>query len=350
MSNDKKIYVNYNFNRNTIKDVIIENNYIDNYVDTWITNHFYYINNYVFNTNNSIIYKCISAHTSSYSFNIDINNWTVSSNLDQRKYPTSNEKGLFYFDTDLNRLKVWDGTRFRIVKYLDDVENHSNEDVQLDNIWVDSYSIPNNTASASTSTILYKHTNATSSYLTNSYSFAFGEISAATNSYATYSNNQYRLALNNIVPEHYGATSVYKPILKTYNGITISESFKSWKLEDNKVTFYDGFSKTGSIIIDETHPPTITYYEYIGRRLSVNSIRGNPRYQISATYGYATGSSFIMPIIGNVNSLSQINEILINGLLIYNTYIVSNYNEITIDMDAIGYEIDNRDLIYIEII
>ncbi len=354
MSNkDTKIYVNYNFNRNQVKDVIIDNNLESNFVDIWLYNTYYEASTIIYNSSDGKFYDCTTTHTSSSNFINDISNWTLISNTtDLRKKPNINNGGLIYFDIHLKRLKVWDGTQFKILKYLDDIDKPNTENIQMESIWVDSEIIPNVTTLADNSNILYKHNNATTSYISNSYGFKIGKSSAATHSTTYYGNGEKRLAINSIIPDHYGATAFYKPVLKTYNGVVIPEGFNNWKLLDDSIIFYNGFSNSGSIIVNENYPPTISFYEYIGRRLSVtyNGNSSNTQiYQILGINGSINGNDFILPIIGGITNINQIKSIFINGLLIYNAYIVSGFNEITINMLTIGYIIEPDDFIYVEI-
>lgn len=349
---EKSIYINHNFNRNKIVDVLAENNLLDNYIENWQSSTFYYVGKKVYNAADDTFYQCNVQHISGVSLSADQSKWSSITASDFRKIPSINEKGLFYFDTYINRLVVWDGDRFRIVRYLDEDSDASiNEnDIQLDDIWAESNKIPTLEVDAATSSILFHHQNITTVHVPNSYSF---KVPVLTESIHV---NSEKLAIFSIVPKEYDplfyttSNSFYYPVLKTFDDIVIPIDYKNWKLIGDTVTFYDGFSTFADLIIDDTHPPKITFYEYIGLRLDTVAIGSNSRiYQISGTYGTPSGSNFNLPLPSYATQTSDIVSVLVNGLIIFNNYSINTPNILTINMNGIGYTLDGDDLFYVEL-
>jgi len=276
MSIEKKIYIDYNFNKNQIKQVLLEN--------------------------------------SSYDV-----------------IPTPNigeDKGLIYFDTVLNRILVWNGSDWKIVQYLDDRDLSNKEDIIVENIWIESNLIPMNGTGSATSSIVDYVIGAPMTYLSNSYSF------------------RYPSDLDIISMNDYG--SFYTPILKTYDGLTVSPGFNNWTLEFGEdftqVTFYGGFSSTGSYVILPTNPPSLDYWAYTGRKGTFNFLGGNNN--IITPIGFTSSIPILSP--PNVRR-DNITSITVNGVVIYEW----TYDELTttlnIDEASLGYIMDISDVIRIEL-
>lgn len=116
MAIEKKIYIDYNFNRNEVKQFLLEN-------------------------------------------------------YDTMPEPVIGEdKGLIYYDTFLDRVMVWDGTVWKIVQYLDDRDIANTRDILVENLWVESDHIPGTYSIALTSTFVQVAT-ASTTYIPKSYSF-----------------------------------------------------------------------------------------------------------------------------------------------------------------------------------
>lgn len=354
MSNfEKSIYINHNYNRNKIIEVLAENNLAENYVENWVNATEYYVGKRVYSSQNDKFYECNSQHISGSSINDDINRWTHIIGADFRKMPLYSEKGLFYFDTFLNRLVVWDGTKFKIVRYLDedfDITINKN-DIQLNDVWLESNQIPTVESIAASSSILYKHVDIVTEHIPNSYSFKVPVLTASPNILET------RLAINSIIPEEYDpffyttGISFYSPKLKTYDNKPIPPNYRGWKLLGDTITFYDGFMPFSELTIDKDHPPIVTFYEYIGTRLdSIIALDANNRiFQISGAHGTISGTNFLLPLPTYATKTSDVINVWINGLMIFNNYQINTPNVLTIDMNGIGYDVDSGDLIYVEL-
>jgi hypothetical protein len=270
MSIEKKIYIHHNYNKNQIKQVLLENN--------------------------------------------DYNN-VPSPNIGE-------DKGLIYFDTLLDRILVWNGNIWKLVKYLDDRDYIDFSDVLVDDIWIESNLIPTTYASASVSDIVQYVTSSTT-YVNNSYSF---DIVLAP------------FERTRTVPIRYG--SFYTPILKTQLGTAISPT-TGWVIQGDRITFNNGFPFFPLDPIDETHPPSIEYWKYNGRVGSFNFVGG------VTTIMEITG--VVSPIISMPSFVRSDNiiSVTINGILIYR-YSYST-GSLTIDIANLGYGLDSDDIIRIEI-
>jgi hypothetical protein len=276
MGFEKKIYIDYNLNKNQLKQVLLENNTYD-----------------VIPTPNS-----------------------------------GEDKGLIYFDTNLNRILVWDGDNWKIVQYLDDRDLSNTQDVIVENIWVESDLIPTVLATASSSDIVEEIIGTTMSYVSNSYSFRYS-IS------------------EDVVPSSYG--SFYEPVLKTYNDITVPVGFKNWTVEYGsdfiQVTLYGGFSTSGSYIITPTNPPKLDYWRYTGRKGSFKFIGGFTNIMeitpLSIPYNLLSLPTYVRR--DNIVSLT------VNGVVIYEWTYDENTQIITIDEFLLGYAIDGTDTLRIEL-
>ncbi len=277
MSIERKIYIDYNFNKNQIKQVLLENNTYDS-------------------------------------------------------IPTPNigeDKGLIYFDTNLNRILVWDGANWKIVQYLDDRDLSNTQDIIVENIWVESDLIPMNGTGSATSSIVSFVSDTSMTYVPNSYSFRYPYVPEIISS------------------NDYG--SFYEPVLKTYNGLTVSSGFKNYVVEFGntytQVTFYGGFSTSGSYIITPTNPPSLDYWVYSGRKGSFKFLGGYTNIMeitpLSIPYYLVTLPTYVRR--------DNIVSITVNGVIIYEWSYDASTNIITIDESTLGYTIDTTDTIRIEL-
>lgn len=272
MSNiEKKIYIHHNYNKNQIKQVLLENN-------------------------------------------------------DYSNIPTPNigeDKGLIYFDTLLDRVLVWNGNVWKLVKYLDDRDYVDFSDVLVDDIWVESNLIPSTYASASVSTLV-SYVTASTTYVPNSYSFDMvlspGERKRT-------------------VPNKYG--SFYEPVLKTQLlGATIS-TLTGWVLQGDRVVFNNGFPFYPGDPVDDMNPPKIEYWKYTGRLGSFNFVGGVTN--IMEVTGITSSAIAVPSFVRSDNIIS----VSINGVLVYKYSYATG--TLTIDTVAIGYGLDLDDIIRIEL-
>jgi hypothetical protein len=267
---EKKIYIHHNYNKNQIKQVLLENN-------------------------------------------------------DYDSIPTPNvgeDKGLIYFDTLLERVLVWNGNVWKLVKYLDDRDYMDFSDVLVDDIWVESNLIPTVYATASTSTIV-QYSTASTTYVPNSYSFNM---------------NLAPTERKRTVPDRYGV--FYAPVLKSQLGNTVSTS-AGWVLQGDVVTFNKGFPYNLLDPVDDSNPPIVEYWKYTGRLGSFNFIGG------ATNIMEVTG--VVSPIISvpSVVRVDNIISVTINGVLIYRYSYTTG--SLTIDTANLGYSLESDDIIRIEL-
>lgn len=271
MSNiEKKIYIHQNLNKNQIKQFLLENNDYENIPSPTI----------------------------------------------------GEDKGLIYFDTLLDRILVWNGYNWKLVKYMDDRDFSDFKDVLVEDIWVESDLIPTSYATASISTLVTPVT-ASTTWVSNSYSFDLvlppGERAR-------------------VVPTKYG--SFYEPILKAPMGTTISSG---WVLQENRITFYNGFPYMPLDPVDDMNPPKLEYWKYTGRLGTFNFVGGFTTI-MEVTGGGATIS---LPSIVRDNNIISVT---VNGILIYKySHLTTPTNQLVIDESMIGYTIDPEDMIRIEL-
>ena len=276
MSNiEKKIFIHHNYNKNQIKQVLLENNFQNN----------------------------------------------------NPSFPMPNigeDIGLIYYDTFLDRVLVWNGNIWKLVKYLDDIDYVDFSDVLVDDIWVESNLIPTEFATASNSTIVQFAT-ASTTYVSNSYSF---NMNLAPNE------------RTKTVPDKYGM--FYSPTLYTQMGSTISSN-TGWVLQGDTILFNNGFPYNPSDPLDDTHPPVITYWKYTGRIGSFNFIGGVTN--IMEVTGVVSPSILLPSFVRSDNIIS----VTINGLVIYRYSYSDSGPSLLIDIANLGYNIDIDDIIRIEL-
>jgi len=251
-----------------------------------------------------------------------------------------NDRGLLYYDQSLNHIMVWDGSIWKFAQYLDDRDYVSTDTILADNIWTQT-SLILTTASTwvqATMSTVVTYSSITTSYVNGTYYF-----SDDTN------------ALKDIVPSKYG--SVYLPIVKDINGVTISSN--DYKVEGNRVLFYKGFTNQVNItgyaptyIVTSAQTPTIQFLKYIGTKGEFSFDGG--KLQIinlpSVALNLPPYEARQLPPI-NISQLTSSNSYLsINGLMEFDWSIVANYGTysgplLIINTASIGYNIDNFDTI-----
>ena len=241
MSNNhsENIYIHQNFNKNQIKSVLLEN--------------------------------------ATYS---------------NRPTPTNgSDKGLLYFDTEVNRIIVWNGTEWKIVRYFDDRDITNIGDVQIRDIWADSGAVSllseveaQNGASQS---VVQYYSNRPTTSIPGSWSY-----------YTTETNSV-------IFPREFtdgGApySEFYRPVVCStpvgVPGSTICDCvidpndyiINEYKLNSGtqyRIEFKDG-KRMNMKNISPTYPPVISFYNYVGERLSLYYFNG------IVTKIYLDGSDF----------------------------------------------------------
>ena len=201
-----------------------------------------------------------------------------------------------------------------------------NNNIYVEDIWVESDLIPTDEISASASSLV-EYREKLSSYIPNTYSF---EVP-----YDIGDDDLY------ITPDNYG--TFYEP--KLYSSVDdqpiSATGTPSWKLVSNKdctkVTFYGGFPNTP--IVGPSNPPVLKYYKYTGRLGTFNFVGGKTN--IIET----TGTSNIVTLPTGIRE-NNIISVTINGVDIYRwSY---SGNDLVIDEVSLDYTVDPLDLIRIE--
>lgn len=265
---EKKIYIHHNFNKNQIKQVLLEN-----------------------------------------------------SDYDTITTPNPGEdKGLIYFDTSLNRIMVWNGNTWKIVKYLDDRDLTDFSDVLIEDIWIESNLIPATYSIAVTSSVVQFAT-ASTTYVDNSYSFDMNLLTTER---------------TQIVPERYG--SIYQPVVKASDGTIIATA--SYTFQSNRVSFYGGFLTTPAV--NPSTPPIVEYWRYTGKVGSYNFIGGATNIIEVST---SSPTINLPTTVFNNNIIS----VTVNGILIYRYSFNNSTHQLTIDEANLGYTIDSTDLVRVEV-
>lgn len=121
-----------------------------------------------------------------------------------------------------------------------------------------------------------------------------------------------------IIPHYFGDGSSYAFIIKTYNDVIIPTGWQNWyvDLTCGIICFNNGFVSSGSIIVDETHPPKISFYKYIGNKGVLNS-NNNLTYSFYPTPSDGINNlNIILPI-----AIQSIICFYLNGQLIDNNII-----------------------------
>lgn len=299
MPNDisKKIYIHHDFNKNQIKSVLLEN-------------------------------------------------------ADKNTRPTpviGQDKGLLYYDIDIDRIMIWNGNTWKYIKYLDDRDLVQDENVQMQNIWQDSRilttlskddaDLPNPYVQKETVLLTYEP-----------------------NSLDYTSENFYDVVLPKIFSDGTFIKDFFQPIV-SINGTSIPkydvDNNEIWRVVEQ----YIDYEKTRYVIrfFDQRYNESdvyVTYYRYIGARLSVSLIGGDINKQIYyAENGTQNPSNYEIPLFAPTPTKPQIIDVSINGQEIPHTaYFVigTTASILQIDTDYLGYEIDTAtasiippDLIYV---
>lgn len=260
--------------------------------------------------------------------------------LDRPTPTVGGDKGLLYFDTDIDRIMIWDGSCWKVVKYLDDRDLKSNEDIHLQNIWSDSYqlvSLDETTSQGVNPYVEYKQ-DVEVTYLSGTLDFI-------------------NLSIDDVVkPKVFSDSSeipsFFDPILKDSNGTIIDKVDSSgkevWRLieiekQDFKVEYRVRFFNVPKYLNNQ--PLYLTYYEYIGQKLNVSAIGGNINKQVyNANSGSQLISTYEITLLGGLLNEGQVLDISLNGVELPHTAysIIDNTinQKLIIDTDYLGYEID----------
>lgn len=264
-----------------------------------------------------------------YNFNkSEIKNFLIhNSDYDNIPTPASGQdKGLLYYDTILDRILVWNGECWKIVKYLDDTDYTSRENIYMNDIWMQSDVIPTTLAEANTSTIVQKITtlNNTTHQL-KSYSFMI-------NDWADW-----------VEPDRFG--SIYDVKVYAANGSLIPSDFAGMKIEGGRINFYKGFKDPNypGLLVGPLNPPSVQWWKYVGIKGSFTFIGGSTNI-LEIVPGEPSGSAgpynelVTPPGISDTNVIS----VTVNGVLIYDYEVLSinDINYLVMDETELGYEIE----------
>lgn len=160
------------------------------------------------------------------------------------------------------------------------------------------------------------------------------QLTHITNSYAFSA-----LTFIDIINPNFGDGVSYNITLKTYNDIDIPIGWKEWyvDLDRNLLIFPEGFSSNGPILVDESHPPKISFYKYIGVK---GIVSGERDLYLSITVQNDNDTTFVLDITpSNVVSLT------INGLIVDSIY----YEVIDNVIEWIGpYNLETSDEIILQ--
>lgn len=239
---------------------------------------------------------------------------------------TGSEKGIMYYDTNINRLMIWDGNSWKIAKYLDDRDYSYTENVLIDKVWIESSLIPTDIISASNSNIV-ERVSVTFSWNPDSYEFILED--------------------ELIVPSIYGSFYGIEVTDSTpFKNVIDPNGLPGWEFIGNTLLFPRGFPDN----VYPTQPPIANFWRYTGRLGNYNFIGGYGK--IIEVTGVSTNllaeKTFIpMSSIRENNIIS----VTLNGVVIYRYFFDENINNLVIDnssVGGIGYNIELDDILRIE--
>jgi len=262
-----------------------------------------------------------------------------STSLDRPVPIVGGDKGMLYFDTDIDRILVWNGDCWKVVKYLDDRDLTNSSDVKLQNVWSNSYelvTIDETTAKSVNSYVEYKE-DVEVSYLSGTLDFV-----------------NY-LIIDVVRPKIFSDGSeiptFFDPILKDSSGSVIPKmdgTKEVWRVVEIEkpnfeIEYRVRFYNVPKYITNQ--PLYLTYYQYIGQKLTVSAIGGSINKQIyNANSGTQLISSYELTLLGGLISEGQVLDISVNGVeLPHTSYVIVDNTinqKLIIDTDYLGYEID----------
>lgn len=155
-----------------------------------------------------------------------------------------------------------------------------------------------------------------------------------------------------IIPPYFGDGISYNIIVKTFNDIIIPSTFYKINLECGYICFPE-FINNGSVIVDPTHLPKVSFFKYTGNKGVFNSSAN------TLEIGFHPNNS--LPLIDlSINipvPITNVISLYVNGVLIDNNIIV-NYTytpsitapTILVWKDTAEYVLNNTDIITIQYI
>ncbi len=245
------------------------------------------------------------------------------------------DKGLLYYDQNLNHIMIWNGSQWKFTQHLDDRDYVSTNNILLENIWTQTNLISTTATTIEEAVIsdVVTYSTITMSYIDNS--FYFEDTTEE---------------LQNLIPDKYAL--IYLPVVKDIDSITISIS--EYKIEGNRILFQNGFTDQTNITgyspaytISSTQPPTIEFLKYIGTKGSFSftgalNIIDLP--SLSTIYDVRVLPPSVDPLITN-NSNAVLN---INGLNVFEWSATTSYGTFSQSLliiltSSISYNIDDLD-------
>lgn len=230
-SHTENIYIHQNFNKNQIKSVLLEN-----------------------------------------------------ATYETRPVPERNkDKGLLYFDTEIGRIIVWNGTEWKIVRYFDDRDMTNIEDVQMQDIWAESGQIPylteHEAKGLSGSQDVVKYMSEPSG---NRGATGYGlTMSPIPGSWSYYLQEMQSVIFPKVFSNGGASYSeFYRPILRNSENCIINindyniNEYKVGSYIQYRVEFKDGKIMDNGWKVNKANPPKITFYKYIGEKLELDYIKG----------------------------------------------------------------------------
>lgn len=188
-----------------------------------------------------------------------------------RPTPTSgSDKGLLYFDTEIDRIIVWNGSDWKIVKYFDDRDFTNYEDVQLEDIWAETETV---------STITESEAKGLTGSQTAVQYFEDETLMSVPGSWSYYTSKMQDV----IFPKEFSTGAsysiFYQPVVKNNSGTiipsinyVINQYNISGKLQ-YRIEFKDG-RIMNNLGVNPSNLPTITFYKYVGSKVSLNLLNG----------------------------------------------------------------------------
>lgn len=274
-----------------------------------------------------------------------------NANSDNRPQVTSDDKGLLYYDTDIDRPLVWNGQQWKIVKYLDDRDLESTEDVKIKDIWLEVDQV------AQLSENDAQNNNDYVEYIEDL------TLNLISGTWEFYNNNIESPVLPKSFKDNTEFQDFYEPILKKQNGDVIdridTNGNEVWRLvnirnNDWSYSWRIRFFKRPPVGVSENNLPKITFYKYIGERLSATfsgAIINKQIYMGDDGTQSLSPNIFTLPLLLNIQE-NQILSVLINGVEINkNYYTIDNINnELIINTSSLDYVIEDSDYIFLNLL
>ncbi len=176
----------------------------------------------------------------------------------------------------------------------EDICKDSRKTVLLSSIWTESDQIPDSAPFTSNSYVQY-FDKLTLNYINGTYSFNHSSFI-------------------DIIPPYVDSTYIVK--VYTYDNVLIPDGFKGLTIdwECGIIEFKNGFSNIGTIQVDGTKLPKVTFHKYIGSKGDITSFLSFKTFTFKPNIDNQT-------VLDTNNTLNQIIQLSVNG------QIISNYND-----------------------